>query len=379
MKLICNGRIHNAIKREPFEADILIDGGKIVRIEKGIDCPEVEKIDASGLDVYPGFVEAHAHTGLSGYAIGYEGVDYNEINDPVCPHLRAIDAIQPFDRTLREAAEAGVTCICTGPGSANVLGGTFAVIKPVGRRVDDMCVRREAAMKCAFGENVKNVYRDKGNYSRMSTAAKLREALFKAREYARKIEMADGDPAKLPPFDMKCSALLPVLRREIPLKAHAHQADDMFTALRIAREFDVDITLEHCTEGHLVADLLARENVPVAVGPTFATPHKYECRHVSWMTPGVLDRAGLRVSIITDAPFTPQRHLTLCAALAIEAGMDPFHALQAITINPARHIGVADRVGSLEAGKDADIVLMDGSPFSLSTKICAVFINGERV
>ena len=382
MKLIKNGRIHNAIQREAFIADLLIEDGKIARIEESIDAAKlgsVEIIDASGLDIYPGFVDAHAHTGLSGYAIGYEGTDYNEINDPVCPQLRAIDALQPFDQSMKDAREAGVTCICTGPGSANALGGTFCVIKPLGRRAEDMCIAESVAMKCAFGENIKNVYRDKGVFTRMSTAAKLREMLFKAREYMRKTDAAGDDESKLPPFDMKCHAMLPVMRGEIPLKAHAHQANDFFTALRIAKEFGLRITLEHVTEGHLVADILAKEKVPLAVGPTLGTPNKIECRHRSWTTPGVLDRAGCDVSIITDAPFIPQENLALCAAMAINAGMDEFSALKAITINPARHIGMEHRIGSIETGKDADLVLVDGSPFSLQSEIRDVFINGKSV
>lgn len=382
MKLIKNGRIHNALQREAFIADILVKDDKISRIEENISSiglDGVEIIDASGLDIYPGFVDAHAHTGLSGYAIGYEGMDYNEINDPVCPHLRAIDALQPFDQSMKDAREAGVTCICTGPGSANVLGGTFCVIKPLGRRVEDMCIAENVAMKCAFGENIKNVYRDKGVFTRMSTAAKLREALFLAREYMHKVDAARDDASKLPAFDMKSHSLLPVMRGEIPLKAHAHQANDFFTALRIAKEFNVRITLEHVTEGHLVADILAREKVPLAVGPTLGTPNKIECRHRSWTTPGVLDRAGCDVSIITDAPFIPQENLALCAAMAINAGMDEFSALKAITINPARHIGLERRIGSIETGKDADLILIKGSPFSLQPDICNVFINGKSV
>lgn len=379
MKLIRNGWIHNAIQRDAFVADILIDERRIVCIGKNLDNSGAQVIDASGLEIYPGFVDAHAHTGLSGYAMGYEGTDYNEINDPVCPQMRAIDALQPFDRSIKLAREAGVTCICTGPGSANALGGTFCAIKPVGRRVDDMCIAKSVAMKCAFGENIKNVYRDKGNFSRMSTAAKLREAFYRAQEYARKLEFAAGDPAKMPPFDMKLHALLPVVRGEIPLKAHAHQANDIFTALRIAREFGLRITLEHVTEGHLIADLLAKENVPLAVGPTLGTPNKIECRNRSWTTPGVLARAGCQVSIITDAPFIPQESLALCASMAINAGMDEFSALQAITINPARHIGLERRVGSIEKGKDADLVLISGSPFSLQSEIRDVLIDGKSV
>ena len=375
--LIRGGLVHDAIHETPYIADILCENGKIAAIAANIEAPEgCEVIDAAGKNVYPGFVEAHGHIGLDGYGIGYEGADYNEMGDIISPQLRAIDAIKPGDFALAEAVTGGVTTICTGPGSANVLGGTFAAIKTVGRRVEDMIVKAEIAMKCAFGENPKRCYRDKGNSCRMSTAAKLREALFKAKEYARKIDAAGDDESKLPPFDMKMNALLPVIRGEMPLKAHAHQADDMFTAIRIAKEFGVKLTLEHCTEGHLVADLLAAEGLPMAVGPSLGHASKYELRKKSWATPGVLDKAGCKVSIITDSSVIPQKHLRLCAGLAIQAGMDPFHALQAITINPANHGGIADRVGSIEVGKDADIVVADGIFYEISTKLEYVFING---
>lgn len=379
MLLIKNGTIHDAVHATPYTADILVDGQKIVKIEENIDCEEAQVFDAAGLSVFPGFVEAHCHTGLHGYGIGYEGADYNEMGDILACQLRGIDAIEPRDETLAEARNAGITTLCAGPGSANVLGGTFVAFKPVGNRIDDMCIRKEVAMKCAFGENPKRCYREKGNSSRMTTAAKLREMLFKAREYQQKIERAGDDASKMPAFDMKLNALLPVMRKEIPLKAHAHQADDMFTALRIAREFDVNITLEHVTEGHLIVDHLAKENVPLAVGPTLTHASKFELRNKSWETPGALSKAGCHVSIITDAPVIPQKYLPLCAGLAVQAGMDPFEALKAITIHPAEHIGVADRVGSLEVGKDADIVITDGCPFEVSTHVKAVFINGEQV
>ena len=376
--LIRGGLVHDAVHETPYIADILCEDGKIAAVAPDLTAPEgCEIVDASGKNVYPGFVEAHAHIGLHGYGIGYEGHDYNEMGDIVSPQLRAIDGIKPGDYAFAEAAAAGVTTVCTGPGSANVLGGTFAAVKTAGRRVEDMIVKAETAMKCAFGENPKRCYREKGNSSRMTTAARLREMLFKAREYDRKIKAAGDDASKLPPFDMKLNALLPVIRGELPLKAHAHQADDMFTAIRIAKEFGVKLTLEHCTEGHLVADLLAAEHVPMAVGPTFGHATKFELRKKSWETPAILDKAGCTVSIITDSPITPQKYLPLCAGFAVHAGMDPFHALQAITINPARHGGIEDRVGSIEVGKDADIVVTDGSCFEISTKVCHVFIYGK--
>jgi len=376
--LIRGGLVHDAVHQTPYIADILCEGGKISAIEANLSAPEgCEIIDAVGMNVYPGFVEAHGHTGLDGYGIGYEGQDYNEYGDPVTPHLRAIDGVKPDDYCFAEAAAAGVTTVCTGPGSSNVLGGTFTAVKTCGRRVEDMIVKAEIAMKCAFGENPKRCYRDKANSSRMTTASRLREMLFKAREYDRKIKAAGDDESKLPAFDMKLNALLPVIRGEMPLKAHAHQADDMFTAIRIAKEFGVKLTLEHCTEGHTVADLLAAEHLPMAVGPTLGHATKFELRKKNWITPAALDQAGCTVSIITDAPVIPLKYLPICAGLAIKAGMDPFHALQAITINPANHAGIADRVGSLEIGKDADIVIMDGSCFEISTVVQHVFINGN--
>ena len=317
--------------------------------------------------------------GLDGYGIGYEGMDYNELNDIISPQMRGIDGVKPMDPAFAMAAAAGVTCVCVGPGSANVLGGTFTAIKTVGSRADDMVVRDGVAMKCAFGENPKRVYRDKKDSSRMTTAALLRETLFKAQEYMEKKEAAGEDLSKKPAFDMKMESLLPVMKREIPLKAHAHAAEDIFTALRIAKEFDLKITLEHVTEGHLIAEELAKENVPLAVGPTLTSASKFELRNKSWVTPGRLAAAGCQVSIITDSPVIPQEYLPLCAGLAVQAGMDPFAALQAITINPARHAGIADRVGSLEAGKDADIVITEGCPFEVSAKVKYVFIDGKQV
>ncbi len=379
--MICikNGTLHTAVSKETFIADILIDGGKIVKIGKDLSADGAEVIDAAGLHVYPGFVEAHCHIGLDGYGIGYEGHDYNELNDPVTPQVQAIDGINPFDPCMKMAAKAGVTCFATGPGSSNSIGGTFAAIKPVGTRVDNMIVKFPIAMKCAFGENPKRCYQKQGISSRMTNAAKIREALNKAKVYKAKIEAAGDDASKLPAYDQKSEALIPVLNHEIPLKAHAHQANDIFTAIRIAKEFGVGLTLEHVTEGHMIVDELAKENLPLAVGPTFGHASKFELQNKTWETPGILAKAGCHVSIITDAPVTPLHYLPLCAGLAIKAGMDEYEALRAVTINPAEHIGIADRVGSLEEGKDADVVIVDGCPFDVTGVIKHVLINGEEV
>ncbi len=374
---IVNGTVFDGITPEPRQVDIKVVDGKIAEIGH---YSGGEKIDVNGLKIVPGLVEAHCHLGMAGWGNRYDGADYNEKNDCITPELNPIDAINPFDETMRFALEGGVTCVGTGPGSSNVLGGNFIAIKTHGSRVDDMVVREKVAMKCAFGENPKNLYQSKFISSRMTTAAKLRETLAKAREYMEKLDAAEKDPnCKKPDFNFKLHAMLPVMRREIPLKAHAHQTNDLFTAIRIAKEFNVKLTLEHCTEGHLIADQLAAEGFPLAVGPSLTHSGKPEMRKKSYATAGILHRAGCQVSIITDSNVIPQEHLALCAGLAVKAGMDSFAALQAITINAARHLGIEDRVGSIEVGKDADLVVCDGCILESSTKVCMVFVNGEQV
>ena len=378
--IIKNGLIHDAIHSEACKADIAIENGKIIAIGADlIPAGGEEVIDAAGLQVYPGFVDAHTHLGLDNYGMGFEGMDYNEMGDIVAAHLRGIDSFNPQDKAIPAALAGGVTTVGTGPGSANVLGGTFFAVKTYGNCVDDMLVRDPVAMKCAFGENPKRCYKDKGNCARMTTAAKLREMLHLTRDYMLRKEAAGGDIAKMPKYDMKYEALIPVVKGEIPLKAHAHRADDICTVLRIAKEMNVKVTLEHCTEGHLIVNELVRAGWPVAVGPTLTNASKIELVNKTFDTPGILARAGLSVSIITDASVIPQQYLPLCAGLAVKAGMDPFAALQAITINPAKHLGIEDRVGSLEVGKDADVVLCDGDPMVSSTVVKAVILNGKKV
>lgn len=380
--MICikNGLIFDAVQANPEVKDILVKEGKIVEIGKNLEVPEnCEIVDAEGKHVYPGFIDAHSHMGTIGSSIGFEGDDVNEMTDILTPHLRGIDCIEPMDVTFAEAREGGVTTVCVGPGSANVVGGTFVALKTVGKRVDDMVINDRVAMKCAFGENPKRCYKDKNNFSRMSTAAKLRELLFKTKEYDAKLKAAENDPSKKPAFDFKLESMLPVIRKEIPIKVHAHRADDMFTALRIAKEFDLKITLEHVTDGSLIVDELAKENVMLAVGPSFGHRTKFELKNKSFKTPGDLANAGCHVSIITDAPVIPQQYLRLCAGLAVNEGMKEFDALKAITINAAEHAGVADRVGSLEVGKDADIVIMDGCLFESQSKVLATYIDGKKV
>lgn len=375
--IIRNAIIHDAIHAEPRRGDLLIENGRLVSVGGTAEGTH-EILDASGLHAYPGFVDAHSHIGLDGYG-GPTGMtyDYNEMNDIICPHLRGMDSYYPMDAAIPMALAGGVTTVATGPGSANVLGGTFFAVKLCGKTLEEGLVKPAVGMKCAFGENPKRCYRDKCDSARMTTAAKLRQTLFEARDYMLRKQAAGDDVTKQPRFDMKLEALIPVLKRELPLKAHAHRSDDIMTAIRIAKEFDLRITIEHCTEGHLIVEALQAAGVPVAVGPTLGNASKLELLNKSWTTPGILAAAGIPVSIITDSPVIPQQYLSLCAGLAVKAGMDPFQALQAITINPARHVGVADRVGSLEAGKDADVVLTDGDPLVSDTVVRYVVVDGR--
>lgn len=382
MLAIQNAKVYTMTGPIYENGTVLVENGKIAAVGSYVEVPAgCEVIDAGGRMLFPGFVEAHCHLGMVESGIGFEGNDDNECTDPVTPHLRAIDGFNPLDITVEEARIAGVTTACTGPGSGNVVGGQFAAVKTFGKRVDDMILKAPLAMKIAFGENPKRVYNSKGKMpmTRMGTAALLRETLFKAKRYMEQIDRAGGDPSKMPQFDMKLEAMLPVLRGEIPLKAHAHRTDDIFTAIRIAREFGVKITLDHCTEGKLIAEYLAKEGLGAIVGPSFGHRTKFEVREKGFDTPGILSKAGVKVAITTDSPVTPLHYLPLMAGLAAKNGMEPYEALKAITINAAEIVGIADRVGSIEVGKDADLVVYEGHPFETASKSYLVMINGMVV
>lgn len=379
MTVIKNGLIYDMVKDKPYKADILIQKGKIKKI--GSDMPsDSDVIDAKGKNVFPGFIDAHCHLGLDGWGIGFEGSDYNEIGDICTPQMRAIDSFNPLDPTVAMAAKAGVTSVATGQGSSNALGGTWIAVKTTGVCVDDMIIKDPIAMKGALGENPKRCYKEKGNFARMSTAAVMRNMILRSKEYLARKEAAKKDLEKMPIFDFKCEAMIPVLKKEIPLKIHAHQANDILTAIRIAKEFDLLLTLEHVTEGHLIVDKLKEnKDIPMAVGPTLTHASKFELQNKTWETPGILSKAGCQVSIITDSPVIPQEYLGLCAGLAVKAGMDEMEALKAITINPAKHVGIDKRVGSLAKGKDADIVIYEGSPLVSDSRVCNVLIDGNRI
>ncbi len=379
--LLKNAYLYTMAGTEIKNGDLLIKGDKIAAVGEELQVDGAETIDLSGQYVTPGFIDAHCHIGMFEDSLGFEGDDGNEMTDPVTPQLRAIDALFPTDRTFDEALAAGVTTAVTGPGSANVIGGQFAAVKTYGRTIEEKLLRAPVAMKIAFGENPKRVYNNqkKSPTTRMATAAILRESLYKAKEYMEKKQAAAGDQGKMPAFDLKWESLLPVLNNEIPLKAHAHRADDIMTAIRIAEEFKLRITLDHCTEGHLIADLLAARGYPAIVGPSFGDRSKVELRNLTFETPGILSKAGVKVAIMTDAPVIPLQYLPLCAKLAVRNGMEPEEALKAITINPAEIVGLSQRVGSLEVGKDADLVVFDQNPLAFETNIMIVFVNGQKV
>ena len=380
MLLIKNGHIKTMAGTELENGCILIgDHGKILEVGESLTAPEGCKvIEAEGRLVTPGLVEAHCHIGLHNEAVGWEGMDYNEGIDPVTPQMRAIDSIWPLDESFELARQGGVTTCCTGPGSANVLGGNFVAIKTAGKRVDDMIVKYPIAMKCAFGENPKRFYGHNGKkapMTRMGTAALLRETLFKAKAY-----MEEKDAGKEPKFDMKLESMLPVMRGEIPLKAHAHRSDDIFTSIRIAKEFGLKLTLDHCTDGAVIAEELAKEGYPAFVGPSLGSKTKIELQSKSFEAPGILQKAGVKVSIITDAPVIPQQYLSMCAGQAVQAGLPMEEGWKAITCNPAESIGIADRVGSLEPGKDGDVVIWTADPLvNVGARAVCTVIEGKIV
>ncbi|MCM1062894.1 MAG: amidohydrolase [Eubacterium sp.] len=330
--------------------------------------------------IMPGIIEAHCHMGITEEKKAMEGDDCNETVDPITPWLRAVDAINTMDAAFDDAVRAGITSAMVGPGSSNVVGGQFVFLKTKGRRIDDLIVKAPAAMKVAFGENPKVNYSGQGKSpsTRMAIAGMLRRELFEAREYFRQKEKARSDgEAFQEDFAKECWA--PVLRREIPLKAHVHRVDDIFTAIRIAREFDLDVTLDHCSEGHLIAGELAAEGFPAIVGPDFASRSKIEVQNMAFKTVGILNKAGVMTAVTTDHPVSLIQSLPLCAGMAVKAGLDLEEGYRSITIYPARICGVDHRVGSLEAGKDADIAVFSGNPMEVFTETLYTIINGEIV
>ncbi|WP_032121394.1 amidohydrolase [Clostridium amazonitimonense] len=379
--LIKNGKIYTMAGEIYEKGCILIEDGKIKKIGENIQGHSEEKvIDVKGAWVLPGIIDAHCHIGGMEANMGFEGSDINEMTDPITPQLRALDAINPNDEAFQKAVKGGITSVMTGPGSANVMGGTFVAIKTHGRAIDDMIIKEPAAMKIAFGENPKRVYNNKNKMpsTRMATAALLRQTLIEAKNYKAKKDNAK-EKGEFFELNFKMEALLPVIEKKIPLKAHAHRADDILTAIRIAKEFDLLMTLDHCTEGHLISDYIKESGFPAIVGPTMSFNSKIELGNKSFSTPAVLRREGIKVAIMTDHPVIEEQYLPLCAGLATKEGLSFEDALKAITISAAEISGISDRVGSIEVGKDADIAIFDGNPLESMTNCLYTIIDGKVV
>ncbi|QHI72755.1 amidohydrolase [Aminipila terrae] len=383
MILIKNGKILTMCGPAIDCGYVLIEGKKIFEVGKDIDTSKyqiTQTIDAKGLWVMPGLIESHCHIGITEEKKGFEGDDCNEMKDPITPYIRAIDAINPMDSAFHNAVSSGITSVMSGPGSSNIVGGQFAFIKTSGRFIDEMAVLQPAAMKVAFGENPKSNYNELKEVptTRMTIAALLREELFKAKLYQKEKQDSEknGEPFELN-FRREC--WLPILDKKIPLKAHAHRTDDILTAIRIAKEFDLNLTLDHCTEGYLIAPLIKESGFPAIIGPGFASRSKIETQNMDFKNAGILSKAGVKVAITTDHPVSRIQYLPICAGFAVKEGLPMEDGFKAITLNAAEICNVSDRLGSIQAGKDADIAIFDGNPMEVFTNTIYTIIDGQII
>ena len=382
--LIIHANIRTMEQTDYPDGYIRAENGKITELGPmdRLPCPAEDAFDAKGMLLLPGLIDPHCHIGMWEDGLGFEGDDGNEETDPLTPQLRAIDAVNPLDHCFEEARQAGITTVVTGPGSANPIGGEWLAMKTAGNCIDDMLVKAPVGMKFALGENPKASYNSKSQtpVTRMATAALIREQLAKARRYREDLARAEEDPdCDKPEYDAKCEALLPVLGRRSKAFFHAHRADDICTAIRIAKEFGLDYVLVHCTEGHLIPEILRREHCPVIIGPVICDRSKPELKNLSPALGGILAGQGLPVALCTDHPAVPIQYLALSGLIAVSEGLDREAALRAVTCEAARSCGIGDRVGSIAPGKDADFVLFDGDPLAACQKPAAVFINGVQV
>ncbi|TCL31799.1 imidazolonepropionase-like amidohydrolase [Anaerospora hongkongensis] len=376
MLAITGGVVHTVSNGTLEGAVILIDQKKIIAVGQHIAIPShATVISAAGKEITPGLIDCHTHLGIAEEGVGQAHIDKNEVNSPLCPHLRAIDAINPEDQGISDALCGGVTTIIVTPGSENVIGGQSVAIKTYGNVIDHMVLRQPAGMKIAFGENPIQIYmaKDRPPSTRMTIAGMIREQLVAAQNYARNMASGNGER------DLRMEALVQVLNREIPLRAHAHAADDIMTAIRIADEFNLLLTLEHATAGHKIAEEIAKRSIPAVIGPSITARVKVELKDRTYRTPALLHEAGVKIALITDHPFLPINCLRLEAALAIKAGLPRAEALRAITLHAAQIIGVSNRVGSIEVEKDADLVIFDGDPFAISTHVANVIVDGQII
>ena len=362
------------MEEDPFIGDFRVDKGVFTEVGKDLQSNEDDFVqDLSGLYVFPGLIDAHSHLGMVCSSIGFEGEDGNEVTDPITPNIRGIDGCNPMDETIKEALKSGVTTVAAGPGSANVIGGTFFAYKTIGNCIDEMSIQNPLAMKAAFGENPKRCYQGKKIDTRMQISALLRETLAKTKEYMEKKE-AGKDVA----YDQKLEAMIPVVKREIPLKCHCHRADDILTAIRIAKEENIKITLDHVTDARCIIPQIKESGFPCICGPALTHKSKFELANMSFETPNELYKAGILFSIITDSPVVPQQYLSLSAALAAKAGLPEYEAIKAITINPAKILGLDNRLGSIKEGKDADFVICTKNILDTTNEIKAVYVDGKK-
>lgn len=380
MLLLKNGLIHT-MTQDTFSGDILIDNGKITAIGASLSANGAEVIDLAGQFVMPGLIDAHCHIGMWEDGIGEEGADGNEMTDPITPELRAVDGLNPFDPCFKEARDAGVTTAVTGPGSANVIGGQFAALKTYGRSIEEMTLRDPIAMKAATGENPKGVYTEKkvAPTTRMAIASLFRSTMTDAIEYQKGMAKEEDKPDR----DIAMDALQPVINRELTVKIHAHRADDILTGLRLAKEFNLKVTIDHCTEGYMITDVLKErlleQGAGIIIGPLLSERSKIELKNLSFSAPRILEEAGIPFAMMTDHPVIPIQFLPIQAGIAVREGLSEETGLRAITRYAAEIVGISDRVGTLEVGKDADIAVFDGHPFDYRTHCVLTLINGKVV
>lgn len=375
MIALTNGKLYTMETGIIEHGAILMDGKQIVAIGANLDIPaDAQVIDVEGRIVTPGFIDAHTHMGIDEEINQPIGDDCNEMTEPNTAELRAMDAINYRDLSFQDAVQAGITTVMITPGSANVFGGLITVMKTAGKTFKEMLINGEAGLKMAFGENPKRVYgeKDKSPSTRMATMAIARQGFYEAKEYVNK---SDEDKE----FSLQTEHIVKALDGGIPVRAHAHRADDIMTAIRLRDEFHLDLVVEHCTDGHLIVDELKEAGVPVTVGPSLSNRAKVEMEHVTFRTPGVLAAAGIDVAIITDHPCTPIQYLPICAGIAVREGMQEYDAFKALTITPAKILKIADRTGSLKAGKDADVVVWNNHPLEIMGKPAMVFVNGKQI
>lgn len=375
MIALINGKLYTMEQGVIEQGTVLMDHGKIAAVGAEVALPaDAQIIDVAGCIVTPGFIDAHTHMGIDEEINQPIGDDCNEMTEPNTAELRAMDAINYRDLAFQDAVQAGITTVMVTPGSANVFGGLITVMKTAGKTYKDMLINGEAGLKMAFGENPKRVYgeKDKIPSTRMATMAIARQGFYEAKEY---ISKNDDDKE----FSLQSEHIAKALNGGIPVRAHAHRADDIMTAIRLRDEFDLDLVIEHCTDGHLIVDELKEAGVPVTVGPSLSNRAKVEMEHVTFRTPGILANAGIDVALITDHPCTPIQYLPLCAGIAVREGMKEYDAFKALTITPAKILKIDDRVGSIKAGKDADIVVWDHHPLEIMGRPNMVFVNGQQV